>query len=458
MATSKAVVSRLELVRTTRRTGKKSSESTPNFLGRLPSEILIKILSYLDASALFSISHINKLFDKLANDNILWQKIYTAEFGKHKKRRPECIDKLLLKMEDGAEISWKWLYFNTRAACDMYKWNKHLEQISSHTGLPRQTERVLRNLNLTWELTVTDKSGQENTLELSCSHFFNASVTLSWSAGVYMPDYQQISTLQIHGVRRIALKCPGIKIPGWRSLMATLDMQALTKSAQVIGEDRLVQLKLLQCGVIIGVWRDQCSVAFVMVTLHFHRLVERSTQGSSVCPYVEPTVKPPPDDIDPEYGLHGYQLHITLHNTVCELMSERLSQLYCCRDNISDGLVRLTTLSGNKLGHIRLSGHVTLPWRCEALQGTVENCCIMSLTLLDEFGKPFKCLSSPVSMAPETTPVCYDYDGENYVIHYKEPDIQVKMRLVWMKEHFAPISLAVHVSVSSVNEHFTRYY
>lgn len=37
--------------------------------------------------------------------------------------------------------------------------------------------------------------------------------------------------------------------------MAKLDMQPLTKSAQVIGQDRLVQLKLLQPGVLVGLWR-----------------------------------------------------------------------------------------------------------------------------------------------------------------------------------------------------------
>lgn len=37
--------------------------------------------------------------------------------------------------------------------------------------------------------------------------------------------------------------------------MTKLDMQTLTKSTQVIGQDRLVELKLLQPGIIIGVWR-----------------------------------------------------------------------------------------------------------------------------------------------------------------------------------------------------------
>lgn len=51
-------------------------------------------------------------------------------------------------------------------------------------------------------------------------------------------------------------------------------------------------------------------------------------------PYIEPPLKPPFDDIDPEYGLHGYQLHFVLHDTVCELMSGSYSNLFCSKGNL----------------------------------------------------------------------------------------------------------------------------
>uniref|UniRef100_A0A3B4UGC2 F-box protein 15 n=1 Tax=Seriola dumerili TaxID=41447 RepID=A0A3B4UGC2_SERDU len=373
----------------------------------MPSEILIKILSYLDASALFTISHVNKLFYRLANDNALWNRIYIEEFGKKKKQKSKCMDELLLKMatvelQDTAAGYWKWLFFKTVAACDMNKWKRHLGLISRHTGLPIK------------------KKKQKNTMVVvACS------------------------------VR-----------PGWRSLMAKLDMQTLTKSAQVIGQDRLVELKLLQPGIIVGTWR--CSVAFIMFTLHFHRLVERSVQGSSVCPYVEPKVKSPFDDIDPEYGLHGYRLHIALHDTGCKLMSASFSQLF---SQICDGFIRLTAISRTNLSqHTPLSGCITLPWRLILthvyFSSSCQNCCIMSLTLLDEFRKPFWCVSSPVSMQLEKTAISYDYDGEHFLIHYLDSDGQVKMKLVWMKEErqFVVISLVIYVSVFNINKHFSRDY
>ncbi|CAN9506129.1 unnamed protein product [Ophioblennius macclurei] len=452
MATaSKAVVSRAS-----RRAKKSSPASSQSFIQRLPHEILIKILSYLDVCSLYTISHINKLFYQLANDNALWIKIYNAEFGPNRKGRRPKTD---IQRRDAA--CWRSLYFKTKARHDMTKWKRLLRPVSSHTGLPVNTERGLRDLHVTWELTVTDRAGGRNILELSRSEFLPTSVTLYWSAGGSLPDYRRISTLQLHGVRRIALSRPGLKIPGRRSLMAAVDMQTLTKRAQVIGRDNLVELKLLQPGLAVAVWKGETSVAFFVLALHFDRLVERSTEGSCDRPYVEPTVAPPFDDIDPEYGLHGYRLHVVLHNTVCELMSESFPQLFCRRSQISDGLIQFTAISRTDLSqHIRLSGSISLPWRCEVLQGVLQGCCIMSVTLLDEFKKTFKCISSPVFLEPEGTPVSYDYDGEHYQIQCQDSDTRVKMTLVWTTEQqqFAIISLIVCVSVCRVNEHFRRAY
>lgn len=51
--------------------------------------------------------------------------------------------------------------------------------------------------------------------------------------------------------------------------MEKLDMQTLTKNMQVIGQDKLVQLKLLQPGIIIGVWRVITSGIHAMFWLLF---------------------------------------------------------------------------------------------------------------------------------------------------------------------------------------------
>lgn len=42
---------------------------------------------------------------------------------------------------------------------------------------------------------------------------------------------------------------------------------------------------------------------------------------------MEPIDNPPVDKSNPEYGLHGYTLHIVLHNTAAEILSGYFPQL-----------------------------------------------------------------------------------------------------------------------------------
>ncbi|XP_026218321.1 F-box protein isoform X2 [Anabas testudineus] len=432
-----------------------------NVLERLPSEILIKILSYLDASSLFCISHVSKLFHQLANDDVMWQKIYMSEYGSQ-TWKPKLDDAAAkedpVEVEDWSAGHWKKMYFRAVAGQEVNKWRRELRDISPYTGLPRQTERVLRSLNVSWELTVCDCRGQKSTLEPSRTYFFESSVIVRWNGGTF-PNYHHIHNIQLHGVRKETLKTPEDKKPGWRSLILKRDLK--THPGRFIGKDRLIKLMHLQPGVIIGIWRGQSSVAFIVATLHFHKLVEKSLLGSSVCPYSETVDRPPVDYSDPEFGLHSYTLHFVLHNPGTEIMSGRFHDLSCWLVQIQRGLVELRVIDRTNLSqHRSLSGNVKLPWWSEELEGSVENCCIMTLTLLDDFQKPFWCVSSPISITMAKQPLSFHYSGEHYLMRYHSPDGQVKMTLVWLEEQkqFFLISLTLYISVLKVSNHFGREY
>ncbi|XP_073336433.1 F-box only protein 15-like isoform X2 [Pagrus major] len=442
----------------------KTFPSKENLMERLPCEILIKILSYLDASSLFCISHVSKLFHWLANDDAMWQKIYMSEFGT-RTWRPKSVDSAALKddpveveVEDRSAGHWKKLYFRTAAGHEMNKWRRELRENSLYTGLPRQTEWVLRNLNVSWELTVTDCLGRENTLEQSRAYFFESSVIIRWSEGRF-PRYCHIQNIQLHGVRKERLKSPEVRKPGWRSLILKLEVKS--QCARHLGRDKLVKLLHLAPGFIIGIWRGQKSVAFIMASLHFHKLVEKSLLGSPACPYYEPEDLPHVDNSDPEFGLHGYSLHLVLHNTGTQIMSGNFRQLSCCTDQIDRGLLELRVINRNNLSqHRSLSGNIKLPWKSEFLEGSVENCCIVTLTLLDEFQKPFWCISSPIYTTMAKNSLSFDYSGEQFVMEYQDSEGKVKMKLVWLKEQkqFFLVSLTVCISVFKVNKRFSRRY
>ncbi|XP_077956880.1 F-box only protein 15 isoform X1 [Gasterosteus aculeatus] len=422
-----------------------TSQSDDNFMERLPPEILLKILSYLDASALFCISHVDKTFHQLAADDEIWRKIYVSDFGSQSWRPKPAAPGVDWKADSAAARRpaghWKKAYFRT-VGQEVNKWRSEMRDVDPHSGLPRSTQRVLRSLKVGWQLTLTCCSGREMTVEPSRAHFCQSSAIIFFGDGRF-PRLGQIQSLRLYGVRTARSVRAGR--PGWRSLILQLD--ARTRGC-FFGRDELVTLRRLQPAVTVATWRGEDTVAFVMVTLHLHKLLERSLLGSPVCPYSEPLGSPPVGESDPEVGLRGYSLHFVLHNTGSEIMAGNFRQLCCRPGGIQRGLLELRVISRSDVSqHRSLSGAIELPWRSEALQGSVENCCVMTLTLLDDSQKPRWCVSSSVAVVGATGPPALDYAGEHFVMCHCDPGGQVTMRLVRLTEQrqFLVVDLVVRV-------------
>ncbi len=134
---------------------------------RLPSEIILKILSFLDASSLFNISFVNKRFHDLANSkwvhdinilnkeyyiltwtsSALWSVLYASEIEK-KVWRPqvsmfeEVVSSTIV--EEKPAGYWKKLLLKEMAGYKDTMWKTELKHKNPHTGMPTLTEHVLR--------------------------------------------------------------------------------------------------------------------------------------------------------------------------------------------------------------------------------------------------------------------------------------------------------------------------
>ncbi|XP_055018188.1 F-box only protein 15-like, partial [Boleophthalmus pectinirostris] len=341
---------------------RKRLQTERNILERLPYEILLKIVSYLDATSLYYLSHVNKVFCHLANDDLLWQKIYMTQFG---VTTPWWMDYSRPRVAPGRSSNgfWKQKYFKALAGQEFNQWRHKLKDINPYTGLPKQTEWVLRSLNVSWHLRVHDYLGQEVTLEPSKVYFFETSVIVRWSSE-RLPFFNQISCLELHGLKKETHP----DRPQWHSLMLRQDR---IDHPQMIGKDRLIKVLFISPGFIVGIWRGQKAIAFIMFCLHFHKLVEQSLFGFPVNPYFEPTVRWPQDRSDPKFGLHGYSLHFVLHNTGAEIMSEYFPDIFC--RSVAEGSMALGVIYKNNLsGHRSLSGNIRLPWKINELEGSIE--------------------------------------------------------------------------------------
>ncbi|CAL1568335.1 unnamed protein product [Knipowitschia caucasica] len=421
-----------------------------NILEWLPSEILMKIMSYLDATSLCFLSNVNKLFCHLANDDLLWHKIYMTEFGVFGSSWRD-FPKPRLTSGDSSTGLWKQKYFKALAGQDLDHWRHELRDISPYTGLPRQTAHVLRILDVNWHLRILNYFGQELTLKPCNVYFFETSVIVRWSSAC-LPFFNQICALELYGLKKTY---PNKRAP-WHSLMMRQDKM---KHTRLIGKDRQIILLFLAPGFLIGIWRGQNVIAFIMVCLHFYQLLERSLFGSPVSPYFEPTVSRVRDRSDPQYGLHGYSLHFVLHNTGTQIMSEYFPDVPC--HSVTEGSMVLGVIYKNNLSNHRpLSGNIRLPWKSEEREGSIENCCFMTLTLLDESQNPFWCVCSPITIARSRRPLSFDYNGDHFQMDCGHPEGRVKMELVWLHEEkqFVLINFTVLVAINKVNKYFCTNY
>uniref|UniRef100_A0A8C7ZGC6 Uncharacterized protein n=1 Tax=Oryzias sinensis TaxID=183150 RepID=A0A8C7ZGC6_9TELE len=391
--------------------------------------------------------------------SFVWRNIYASEFGSPEwkpKLAPPPSPATATKEEPCSAGGWKKKFFRRMGEQDMDKWKKDLRSVCPHTSLPQQTEAVLRNLKMSWELALVERSGQETRLDQSRATFFESSVVVCWSCSGVL-HVHSICSIHVYGVRKEARRSCRSPRAAWRSLVLRRDTRSDPQTP--VGADGLMEVLLLP-DVLLGVWRSSSRVAFVMVSLHLHRLVERSLLGSPACPYSEPVDPPSADHSDPEFGLHGYTVHFVLHNANFKIMLGHFRQLSCGSVEKQRRLLELRFISRTDLSeHRLLPGGIRLPWRCGELQGAVENCCFMTLTLLDIHQKPFWCVSAPVTARMSKAESSY-YSGEHFLMEYQHADGEVEMKLVWLKEQkqFLVHSLAVCVAVDKVNQHFSREY
>ncbi|XP_049755768.1 F-box only protein 15 isoform X2 [Elephas maximus indicus] len=441
-------------------------------LDGMPSEILLKIFAYLDAVNLLCVGCVNRRFYHLASDNFIWVRIYSTAFSpKRSNWKVNSVEKTavsvnLLSLEDKEAGYWKKEYIAKQIASVKATVARLLKPVNPYTGLPVKIKEALRVSGLGWVIILRDKSGKEYITEHVRLSVNDTSVSVVWY-GKNWPHLATLSTLDLCGVTPVFMdryksptKTGDVHRPRWRSLIARYSLSDLTETT-LMGCDGLIQVFCLSPGLLVGLWKRDEELAFVMTNLHLHQLMERSTLGSATTPYELPPHSPFLDDA-PEYGLHGYQLHVDLHSGDISYLCGTFRNLFSKKEYIENGYVKLVVISfDNNTQHVPLIGKVGLSWRTNIFEGCIKSCSVMDVTLLDDSGKPFWCFSSPVCMRPSTSPcdTC-DFLGQRYCVDYVDSEGRVHLDLVWIeetKEYFV-VNLALYLSVAKINHWFGTEY
>ncbi|XP_030894226.1 F-box only protein 15 isoform X2 [Leptonychotes weddellii] len=439
----------------------------PVSLERMPSEILLKIFSYLDAVTLLCAGCVNRRFYHLANDNFIWIRIYSTAFSpkrsnwKVNSAETTAVSVNSLSAEDKEAGYWKKEYITKQRASVKAALAQVLQPVNPYTGLPVKTKEALRISGLGWVIILKEKNGKEYIMEHIDLSINDSSVTIMWY-GKNWPQLATLSTLDLCGVTPVFMdrsKTPSKNGPRWHSLIAKYNLSNLTEST-MIGWDRLIRIFCLHPGLLVGLWKREEELAFVMANLHFHHLVEKSTLGSATVPYELPPHTPLLDD-NPEYGLHGYQLHVDMHSGGIFYMCGTFRSLFTKKGSIENGYVKLVVISfKNNTEHLPLIGKVGLSWRTDVFDGCIKSCSIMDVTLLDEYGKPFWCFSSPVCMRSSGPSDGPNFLGHTYYVDYVDSEGKVHMELVWIKEteEYFIVSLVLYLRIAKINHWFGTTY
>ncbi|NXY84169.1 FBX15 protein, partial [Alcedo cyanopectus] len=434
----------------------------------MPSEILIKILSYLDAASLLSVGCVNKHFYQLANDNGIWLKIYSSCFQqkrtvrKMKTGQTETGSLGCAALHDRNPGYWKKEYIIKQQAVVKARVMQLVKRVVPYTGLCKHKE-AMKASGLSWIIVLKDKHGEEHMLEKGRPAFKDTSVTVLWYSTNW-PCLEILSTLKLFGVMPLLpdQSKAHSKGPHRRSLIAEYSLTNLTENSVAVGADKLVQLFSLGPGLLVGLWKEKKEIAFVMASLHYHQLLERSTLGSATVQYALPPNQPVRDDIDPDYGLHGYSLHLDLHGRSCTYLCATFRSLFCRKVDITDGYLRLRVVSlKDSTKHLPLTGTLGLYWETDVFKGTIKNCFMMVVTVLDGTGKPFWCFSAPVYMEPSSEASgLYDCSGPIYTTDYADSEGKVFMEFVYLeetKEYFI-VSLVLYISTKKLNNWYGTNY
>ncbi|XP_042817324.1 F-box only protein 15 isoform X4 [Panthera tigris] len=369
--------------------GRLRAESTAErsvSLDSMPSEVLLKIFSNLDAVTLLCTGCVNRRFYHLANDNFLWIRIYSAAFPpKRSNWKVNSVEKTagsvnVLSVKDKEAGYWKKEYIAKQRARVRAALAQVLKPVNPYTGLPVKTKEAVRISGLGWVIILREKNGKEYIMEHIDLSINDSSVTIMWY-GKPWPRLATLSTLDLCGVTPVFMdqsKTPSKNGPRWHSLIAKYNLSNLTEST-MIGGDRLLRIFCLCPGLLVGLWKREEELAFVMANLHFHQLVEKSTLGSATVPYELPPHTPLLDD-NPEYGLHGYQLHIDMHSGGIFYLCGTFRNLLTKKGYIEDGYVKIVVISfKNNTEHLPLIGKVGLSWRTDIFDGCIKRSSKLSI-------------------------------------------------------------------------------
>ncbi|XP_025076350.1 F-box only protein 15-like isoform X3 [Pomacea canaliculata] len=394
-------------------------------------------------------SCVNKQWSAVASDNLLWQDIYKRYIS-----HSEHNSKPAVQSESPQKLSASyWKNICMTRCCE--RRNKitfgKLKKLNPYTGLPSQTEAAVRQGRIMYKLCLVDKMNAEHISEASDMYWHQMATCVCWCRLDFLP-VQKVHCIRLLASSPLIFGADGS--PYHCSLVweENLHLSRYIKENQVWASDDLINLYWLPGNLLLGTWKADSEIAFLMVGLHYDKLLHRSLLGTALACYKGKKHKPVPDDVDPTYGLHGYQVTLELHNTQQSLWSQQFRNLHGhLEDGVIDRVIFTLVRHDCTTDHTPLYGKIALPWRTELFKGRVKMVAWLDLTVLDERGDVFDVFSSPVCVQKSSIKgPDFEY-GEDHQLTIRHSSDRTTMNMQLGQVY----SQRFQIMISKMNQHLT---
>ncbi|CAG5114471.1 unnamed protein product, partial [Candidula unifasciata] len=426
----------------------------------LPDEILSLIFWNLNAGDLISISQVCHRWHRVSLDNLLWKKLYTKFVGASTKEKEDKVS-----LHELAPGCWKNLCLRRCKAKRDQIYFKKWTLADPYTGLKQRADQTLSKLGVCFELSLINTEGQENTFPHCDICWSTMSVGVQWYALV-VPDIKDIHCIRVRACTPLMFYGPskpakdGI-LQKSKLLEYTGRIRDVLQKQTPLGSEPQIQLFELAPGLLIAKYQADGEIAFVTCTLHYHNLVSRCLLGNPNRIWSSPSLSCLNDDIDPEYGLHGYTCIIIVRNMRTKFLECRFTELHTSIEALADGFAVFNPVKkDDKLSHVSLSKEINFSWRTTLFKGVLKDVGILDLTLLDQNGEPFWIVSTGISVERCTQTNQFDFNPSTYkLIQYSDNVGKLRLEIGKLddrRQYLSDASLSLSLNV--INKAFKRNY
>lgn len=427
----------------------------------VPDEALCCVFEYLDLSDLLRCCCVNKSWKEVAEIKFLWQRAF--------RRLPKSCQDLSDKVKTTGFEDWKNECINCLKERKRLKVKNILAANNLHSGKKKKAEAT-RALGVRWMIDVevhgSSRLQQFYAEEDFVFSFYN--LTARWNDLTGIAPLSKWKSISLYAVTPLVFDGQWRPVKNsvcTRSLLFTQSFrgQPLKEFRLVHGDNEVTLYSLSP--LFVGIWSSSLpkegDIAFFGFTTPIHELLMKTQNGNSQKMWTSTHHQIVADDVDLNYGCHGFDLYLSMRNSR-KSFYEGNYEFYKNGDWEGDWLVFEHRSLDNPLYgtfFFDIKDKLQFSWKSTVLNGRMEDVIILDVHLIDCNKEYFWNISQPLRLV--TVEDNEDFSNYNvYEINGEEESKRISIRVLQERDSlkWTVSSLNLYLHKTSINQWFGTNY